>query len=65
MKRMTDRQYVKAEGGKCPFCRSRQIEGSSVDIDTGGASQEMSCLDCGKQWVDCYELTGYIPKEQG
>lgn len=57
---MSQRAYVKAEGGVCPACGSDQIEGESVDIEAGGASQGMRCTECGAFWIDCYELTEYV-----
>ena len=57
------KKYLKADGTCCPYCGSKQIEGQSVEIDGGGASQEVSCLKCGEQWVDCYELMDVIAHE--
>jgi transposase-like protein len=51
--------YVQNGGVKCPFCGSTNIEGHSVDIDQGAASQAINCLDCGKEWSDIYRLTGF------
>ena len=51
--------YVKAAGSGCPFCGpDAQIEGEGVEIDRGGANQEVSCCDCGAVWFDMYTLTG-------
>lgn len=61
-KPMTDREYCLADGVVCPFCRcGDQVEGESVDIDAGEATQSCHCNECGKSWIDCYKLTGYIP----
>ena len=66
LKRMTRKQYVVAGGDLCPFCRSRVIEAVHAPVVMRGkATQDLECCDCGKQWVDCHELTGHIPKEQG
>jgi hypothetical protein len=42
---------------RCPFCEERHIEGESVDVEVGGATQECSCPHCGAQWRDCYDLS--------
>jgi len=60
-KAMTQKQYVKSDGVRCPYCNGGNIEGESVEIDAGGASQEVRCLDCDKAWLDVYKLTGYLP----
>ena len=53
-------EYVKAPN-LCPntVCRSSDIDAGGVDIDGGTASQEVSCNDCGAEWVDKYELVRY------
>lgn len=64
MKKMSQEQYVKTEGSRCPFCESINIVADgNVEVDSGGGSQRVSCDDCDKVWYDCYTLTGYI--EQG
>lgn len=60
MKKMSQKKYVEQDGIHCPFCDSTNLCGDSVEIDGGGATQPVSCNDCGKRWIDCYELTGYI-----
>lgn len=47
-------------GNECPNCSSREISGSSPpDMDSGLASQQMACDDCGGTWTDVYTLIGY------
>lgn len=50
--------YIKAGGAKCIVCPGTNIEGGSVEIDAGGASQSVHCTDCGASWVDEYTLSG-------
>lgn len=59
MTTLTDTEYVATLGTNCPVCQSTQLEGSSVDIDSGVASQEIWCKTCGASWNDIYTLTGY------
>ena len=54
----TEAEYVAKHGCVCPCCGSTSIEGDSVEIDRGSASQKVSC-DCGADWIDQYSLTGY------
>lgn len=43
----------------CPFCRAKDsIEGNSVEINDGYASQEVSCRECDAQWQDLYRMCG-------
>ena len=49
--------YIGAQGTRCPFCLSDQIEGREVTTGNGEATQEMSCLSCGQVWFDEYTLT--------
>lgn len=58
---MTDQQrkeYLKNNGVKCPYCGSKDVEGGSIDVDSGRVSQDISCTTCGAEWMDHYTLTG-------
>ena len=64
MEQATNEQHVEADGDECPFCRSTRIEGvHAANTGAGGAWQDIVCADCGKQWVDCYNLVGYVVRE--
>ncbi len=52
------RRYLDKGGVHCPVCGFNQIEGSSIEVDGGGASQDIHCLKCGSTWTDTYILTG-------
>lgn len=56
---MSQQQYIAHKGLKCPFCGGSEIEGAEVNIDEGGAYQEVSCLDCNAVWSDNYDLVRY------
>lgn len=62
---MSDEQYRKIKGLRCPCCGSDQIEGNSFDVGGGDATQEISCNDCCATWLDVYNLTGYSLMEEG
>lgn len=55
-----EKAYVEKGGTRCPFCGSENITGGGVNIDAGGATQEVGCDDCGAEWADCYTLSGII-----
>jgi len=48
-------KYLKCSH-RCLNCDSDNIEGGSVDVDAGGATQDISCNDCGSSWTDLYVL---------
>jgi transposase-like protein len=59
---LTDAQYVKKtkkDDCVCPFCGSDNLDGEGVDVQKGGAQQEVTCQDCCASWYDNYVLTGY------
>lgn len=57
---MTDEQkqnYLDCGGVFCPFCQSHDIEGQSIDVEEGLATQEMHCNECEEDWTDVYKLS--------
>lgn len=60
---LTTYEYAEQCGARCPWCLSTSIEGQSIDVDTGNASQEMNCLNCSRSWTDNYVLTGFVVDE--
>lgn len=56
------KKYVAQGGVRCPVCNSENIEGSSIEVDAGGAYQEMTCTDCGEEWQDVYRLIDIFQK---
>ena len=48
--------YMKNGGTHCLYCGSPKIEGQGLDPNDGYPFEEVICLDCGKQWVDYYEI---------
>jgi len=57
------KEYVKGGWSKCPFCKSSDIEGQSVDMTGNFVYQEVSCKKCKREWMDTYELTDMTPRE--
>jgi hypothetical protein len=60
---MTDKQYVKSGGLKCPFCRSAEVTTDSQDLDGPDFSTKDHCEACGQEWLSIYALAGYTPSE--
>lgn len=57
---MTDRQYVNIDGQLCPVCRKGGgLDGSSIEVDSGFANQEVVCNICCAAWTDHYKLVGF------
>ncbi len=49
-------EYLKAGGTRCPKCKSDDVDGGFVDVDSGGAWQHIVCNNCGAEWNDIYKL---------
>lgn len=59
---MTDEEYIKSAGNKCPYCKSVEIETTCpVQTDDSCAWQNVKCNDCEYEWQDIYNLAGYQP----
>ncbi len=50
------KKYVSSGGVRCPYCGSDDIEGGFVEINAGGAEQELVCNACQKKWRNVYQL---------
>ncbi len=49
---------VDTDWGRCPLCRSDEIEGASVEVDGDMTEQSMSCLNCEATWQEQYVAFG-------
>lgn len=65
-KNLTAKQKKKylADSSKCPYCGSSSIEGSNEDDEGDDKFQNISCDDCGREWVDIYKLAEVDDGEQ-
>ena len=52
-------EFVKQSGGRCPNCRGGQIEGKGFDYDGGAVWQKVICSDCQAEWTEVYDLARY------
>ena len=57
------KKHVALKGTQCPFCTSTDIEGDSVEVNEGRATQRMGCNECNSVWEDIYMLTGVVAIE--
>jgi hypothetical protein len=57
-KPVSQRAFVKS-GGNCPFCGESNVEGKGVEVSETGATQEVSCTECGAVWIDEHKRTGF------
>ena len=56
---ITQQSYLEGGGDHCPACKSDEIEGGSVQVDTGSAWQSMNCNSCEATWNAVYNLVSY------
>ena len=57
---IVEEKHIASGGILCPFCGSSDIEGGSVELDAGYATQDVVCLKCEREWQDLYILAGFI-----
>ncbi len=66
---MTNVQRIKAykqnNGTKCMFCGDDQLQGDGVEISSGQASQNVTCIKCSANWTDVYLLANVVNIEKG
>jgi transcription elongation factor Elf1 len=53
------RKYI-SKSHCCLNCGSSDIEGGSIQVDAGGAIQDISCTVCGSTWTDLYKLDDVV-----
>ena len=62
---LTEQEYVYKQGAVCPVCGSANLTVDNMDVDGAEGSQPVSCDDCGREWTDNYQLTGYCELTDG
>jgi transcription elongation factor Elf1 len=58
IQRLKDK-YLK-RSHRCLNCGSEDIEGGSVTINAGGATQDIRCNKCESSWTDLYVLDDVV-----
>ena len=57
MKRELVAKYLAMNGAACPYCDSGDLENSLTDYPTTHIMTEViTCQDCGREWIDEYQL---------
>ena len=51
------KEYLQADGRRCPYCGSKDIDAESFNSGGDQAWQRIDCRDCDKSWHDIYTLT--------
>lgn len=62
---LDDSTRVSAHDGSCPVCKSGNVTGRFIELETRSAFQPCTCTDCGASWNDTYTLTGYSELVKG
>lgn len=57
-------EYLNSGGSFCPYCKSHDISGDSIDIEGSHAYQEVTCQECWKAWTDQYALVGVLEHDE-
>jgi hypothetical protein len=57
------KEYIEKKGVRCLYCNDYHIEGRSIDIEAGVATQRVDCNNCGASWIDAYDLAHVEPME--
>ena len=55
---LIERKYLDHKGMKCPHCGGKNVEAGWIVEGEDDIWQSIECVDCGKEWVDLFTLTG-------
>lgn len=58
-------EYLEDVGNICPFCQSNDLQCSRIEVDSGGAGQDIECGGCGATWTDLYTLSDIVNINEG
>ncbi len=58
-KPLTQKEYIKHKGQKCPYCEESLFDGASPQVEVGTVWQIVRCGNCEAEWKDIYKLSGY------
>ena len=61
--RMSEEEFARHGGLRCPFCRGESLSSGVVDADGPTASADDSCDDCGRSFRTLYRVVGYSTEE--
>jgi hypothetical protein len=61
---LTQKEYLEANGMKCPNCGSDNISAEDPEPEGKTATSEVVCLSCEAVWTDIYHLVGFEKLEK-
>ena len=56
---LTQEEYLKTKGTRCPNCFSENVFPFSLDFCVDIVEGSAECRDCGAEWTDIYVLRAY------
>ena len=62
-KPMTDEDYVAKKGLVCPYCGHAEVCAARLHADEDVAWGDAWCSQCGRSWLEQYQLVGWEPDE--
>ena len=65
MKVKQAKKYLEQGGIACPFCGSWDIDGGSMNFESGEIAQRISCHECDERWTDVYKLVAVADADSG
>lgn len=58
--KLTQTEYLTNRGIFCPVCGENSVEKEKLELDGPDiVTQDCSCIECGSQWTNYYELAGF------
>jgi transcription elongation factor Elf1 len=52
--------YRQTDGDTCPYCNSTELDGVVIEKRYGYHKEEVSCMDCNKEWTVEIKFMGVI-----
>jgi len=57
-------KYINAGAVFCPYCENGGLQYSRIEIESGGAYQQVLCPKCEARWADSYSLVSIVELEK-
>jgi len=58
MDNQTVLEYINGDACYCPYCGSENLDTEPIEFES--RTQQVTCLDCHKEWRDIYEMVGIL-----
>lgn len=56
---LTDAEYATEAWATCPRCKGGEVEAGNMNVEGNEAWQEVTCVACGYEYIDLFNLIGY------